>query len=199
MANLLGNHKRGLLFVVSAPAGTGKTTLVQMLNREFPEVVASISYTTRTPRTGEISGTHYHFVGLEEFEERVAAGEFLEHVQLYGTYYGTSGIWVEDQLSRGKHVILTIDTQGVRQLRGVIPTVSIFIAPPSREELRRRLLARKTESEEVIQRRLDWAEKELEAASEYDYRIVNDVLDIAYQTLRSVVIAEGCRVRTTEY
>lgn len=186
----------GVVFVVSAPTGTGKTTLVDRLVREFPNVVASVSYTTRAPRAGEIPGQHYHFVSSEDFRRRIAAGEFIEYVQLYDQYYGTSRQWVEERLKQGQHVILTIDTQGARLLRGLIDAVFIFIAPPSIEELRRRLLDRRTEPEAAIEKRLAWVEHEMNASSEYDYCFVNDSLDVAYQVLRSVVIAEAHRVRS---
>ena len=113
---LLGNAKRGLAFIVSAPAGTGKTTLVQMLTDEFPCVVANISYTTRQPRGDEVHGRDYHFLTVAEFEEKIVAGDFLEHVELYNNYYGTSRRWIESQLDAGKHVVLVIDTQGAALL-----------------------------------------------------------------------------------
>lgn len=195
MISLLGNRKRGLIFILSAPAGTGKTTLVQLLTRDFSSVVASISYTTRHPRPGEVDGIHYYFLTQEEFIKRMEAGEFLEHVKLYGDYYGTSKIWVEDQLAQGKHVILVIDTQGAALLKGKIEATSIFVAPPSIEELGRRLKARQTENEEVIERRLFWAKKEMAAQGKYDYLIINDDLSSAYQVLRSILIAEEHRIR----
>jgi guanylate kinase len=193
---LLGNLSEGLAFIVSAPAGTGKTTLVQMLVQEFPCVVASISCTTRSPRPGEIPDVDYHFLNEKEFQKRVAAHEFLEHAQLYGCYYGTSKETIEMQRKSGKHVILTIDTQGALQLKGKYKATYIFIHPPSLEELRRRLELRKTETPKTIEQRLAKASQELEASSEYDYQIVNDDLRTAYQVLRSIVIAkEHC----TEY
>lgn len=193
--SLLGDQKRGRVFILSAPAGTGKTTLVRMLTQEFPCVVASVSYTTRPPRPGEIEGIHYHFISDEEFRERMAAGEFLENVQLYGFYYGTSRAALEAQLSRGKHVILVIDTQGALALKGKVDAPLIFVAPPSMEELEKRLLSRKTEPEEVIARRLSWAQEEMLRKSHYDYCVVNDDLLTAYQVLRSILIAEEHRVR----
>lgn len=192
---LLGNLDKGLLFILSAPAGTGKTTLVQLLTRDFTCVVASISYTTRKPRPGEVDGIHYYFISKEEFIQRINAGEFLEHVELYGDYYGTSSVWVEEQLAQKKHVILVIDTQGAKLLKNKVDAVSIFVAPPSVEELERRLKLRKTESPEVIEKRLSWAKKELEAQSSYDYLIINDDLSHAYQALRSILIAEEHRIR----
>lgn len=187
--------KRGLLFILSAPAGTGKTTLMNMLAGEFSDAIASISYTTRKPRTGEIDGVHYFFISKEEFIARIEVDEFLEHVELYGDYYGTSGIWVENRRSEGKHVFLVIDTQGAKLLKGKMEVVTIFVAPPSIEVLERRLRLRKTESEEVIEKRLVWAKKELTAQKNYDYLIINDDLSIAYQALRSILIAEEHRIR----
>jgi len=197
-SKLLGNLKNGLIFVISAPAGTGKTTLVQMLAQEFPEITNSISCTTRKPRAGEVSGDHYHFLTREDFERRIAAGEFLEYVELYGNYYGTSKEKVNEQLKRGKHVILTIDTQGALQLRGKLAAAYIFIYPPSLDVLRKRLIQRQTETAEVIEERLTWAIKEMQAAALYDYNIVNDNLKIAYQTLLSIFIAEEHRVINIE-
>ncbi len=192
---LLGNLKRGLLFILSAPAGTGKTTLVEMLCDEFPCVVASVSCTTRLPRQGEKDGQHYQFLSLQEFERRIARDEFLEYVQLYGDYYGTCRLWVEAQLAHGKHVMLVIDTQGAKLLKGKLPLVTIFVAPPSLEELAKRLTQRRTESSENIDKRLQWAKHELDARGAYDYGIVNDDLATAYQALRSILIAEEHRVR----
>lgn len=194
MSKLLGNFDQGLAFVVSAPAGTGKTTLVQMLVNEFPCVVTSISYTTRKPRQGEVQGVHYHFITEEEFEQRIAANDFLEYVKLYGNYYGTSHSWVLEQQKKGKHVILVIDTQGGLLLKGKFPAKFIFIKPPSIDVLRQRLLSRNTETPEVIAERVAWAAKEMKEGNLYDYQIVNDDLNIAYQILKSIIIAEEHRI-----
>lgn len=191
---LLGNLDKGLALVLSAPAGTGKTTLVQMLVQEFTCVVESISYTTRPCRSGEVSGIHYHFVTNEEFEQKIANNDFLEYVKLYGYYYGTSQKEIEDQQKKGKHVILVIDTQGALQLMGKFNAKFIFLQPPSMEVLRERLKQRKTETAAVIEERLNWAQSEMEAVRYYDYRIINDDLATAYQVLRSIVIAEEHRV-----
>lgn len=196
MAKLLGNVKKGLVFVVSAPAGTGKTTLVHMLTQEFPCVVGSVSYTTRNQRPGEIAGVHYHFVSREEFESRIEKHEFLEFVQLYGDYYGTSKLTVQELQEQGKHVILVIDTQGALQLKTRFPAIFIFLRPPSMQILRERLAQRKTESSVMIEERLAIAKKEMEAMCHYDYCITNDDLSTAYQVLRSILIAEEHRVLT---
>lgn len=187
---LLGNLDEGLLFVLSAPAGTGKTTLVEMLTQEFLCVKESISCTTRAPRSGEVSGEHYYFLSEEEFAWRESTGDFLEHVDLFGSRYGTSKAVLHDLQHGGKHVMLTIDTQGALKLKEEIPMVLIFLRPPSLEELQRRLEHRRTETPESIEKRIAWAEKELALVGEYDYEIVNDDLETAYQVLRSILIAE---------
>lgn len=190
MSLALGYMDRGLAFVVSAPAGTGKTTLVKKLMAEFPEIIASLSYTTRKPRRQEEQGRDYTFVSNEEFDARAASGDFLEYVDLYGVKYGTSREWVENRLNQGKHVILVIDTQGMLQLKEKYPSISIFIRPPSIEELKRRLAQRGTETKEKMETRLEWAKTELTKANYYDYQVINDDLEIAYQVLRSIIIAE---------
>lgn len=195
MTSLLGEFKKGLIFVVSAPTGTGKTTLIQRLVSEFPEIVASISYTTRKPREGEVAGGHYHFITEAEFEDKIASNDFLEYVKLYGTYYGTSAQWLEEQLNLGKHVVLVIDTQGALQIKSHINGIFIFIHPPSLEVSRKRLSQRQTENSEMIEKRLEWSEKELAVAQKYDYQLVNDNLEVAYQVLRSIFIAESHRTR----
>lgn len=187
-------NKRGLLFILSAPAGTGKTTLVEMLVKEFPHVIQSVSFTTRAKRTNEKEGDHYHFITPAEFETKIAKHEFLEYVKLYDNYYGTSKIWVEEQLSQGKHVFLVIDTQGALQLMDSLSACFIFIQPPSLEILKQRLTHRNMDSEEAIAKRLSWAAKELEAAHYYQYLIINDRLEIAYDTLRSILIAEEHKI-----
>lgn len=196
MTALLQPCPKGLLFVVSAPAGTGKTTLVQRLIQEFsPAVLASVSYTTRQPRAGEKEGRDYYFVTKSEFEEKMTASDFLEYVKLYDDYYGTSQQWVFDQQNQGKHVILVIDTQGALLLKKRMPGVFIFISPPSLEILKERLMKRGTETGHKITQRLQWAEKELSQLHHYDYQVVNDDLETAYQALRSIVIAETHRIR----
>ncbi|MBN9379031.1 MAG: guanylate kinase [Chlamydiales bacterium 38-26] len=193
---MLNKMEKGLLFIVSAPAGTGKTTLVKKLTQEFPHVISSLSFTTREPRNGEADGIDYNFISKTDFEERVKRGDLLEFVELYGHYYGTSKKWVENQQAQGNHIVLVIDTQGGLLLKKKnVPAVFIFIEPPSLEELKRRLLARKTESLTVIEERLSCVVRELQQGAEYDYRIINDQLDVAYQVLKSIFIAEMHRIR----
>ena len=184
--------------MLSAPAGTGKSTLVTMLAEEFPSAVASVSFTTRAAREGEINTVHYNFISRDEFKEYIARGEFIEHVQLYGEYYGTSSAWITSRLQLGKDIFLVIDTQGARLLQAQqLPfgrVVYIFLLPPSLEELQRRLIARGTESPDKIHARLAIAEKEIEQMRFYDYCIVNDQLTHAYEGLRSIYMAEKHRV-----
>jgi guanylate kinase len=192
---LLGNLKKGLVFVVSAPAGTGKTTLVKMLVEEFPCVKASVSCTTRPPRIGEIPGVDYDFISEPEFERRVAEGD-LEYALVFDHYYGTSKKSVLREQERGRHVVLVIDTQGAMQIKKIFPAVYIFVRPPSMEELSKRLKNRRTEPVEKIKSRLEWAKREVEMAIYYDYQIINDDLQIAYQVLRGIVIAEEHRTES---
>ena len=148
--NSLKEKKKGKLFILSAPAGAGKTTLVKMVTKELSTTISSISYTTRAPRPGEINGKDYYFVSKQEFERQIQLADFLEHVKLFNHYYGTSKKWVNHHLDSGKSVILVIDTQGFFQLKEKIETISIFILPPSLQELRRRLETRGTEKPEMI-------------------------------------------------
>ncbi len=194
---LLGNLKKGLLFVISAPAGTGKSTLVQMLLREFPDAISeSCSSTTRRPRAGEVDEEHYQFLSKEEFEAKIQRDEFIEYANVFGNYYGTNKMQVDVLQASGKHVILVIDTQGAMKVKEKIEALFIFISPPNLDELKRRLFRRKTEDEKTIEYRLSWANKELGYAKEYDFNIVNDDLDVTYQILRSIIIAEEQRALT---
>lgn len=191
---LLGNLQKGHLFIISAPAGTGKTTLVKKLINEFPCVKSSVSFTTRLPRPREVNGIDYKFITRKEFEKKIEQGEFIEYVELYGDYYGTSKKYIETLQNEGNHVILVIDTQGGLKLKKLLKSTLIFIMPPSLEELSARLYKRKSESPEVIETRLKWAEIELEDAKYYDYAIVNDNLKTAYEALKSILIAEEHRI-----
>ena len=191
---LLGGLQRGHVFVISAPAGTGKTTLVRMLTDEFDCVVESVSFTTRKMRPGEIEGRDYYFVSEAEFQKMLQAGEFLEHATVFGNSYGTSKKTVEEQIRQGKHVALVIDTQGAESIRKMLKATFIFICPPNVEELKKRLHGRQSDTRESIETRLSWAEREMEAAKQYDYLIVNENLHLAYQILRSIFIAEEHKV-----
>jgi len=187
---ILGKLDKGILFIISAPAGTGKTTLVRLLLDEFPCVTESISCTTRPPRESEVPGKDYHFISEALFEEKIAAGEFLEYARVFGHYYGTSKEFVQNEQGKGKHVVMVIDTQGAQQVKRRIKAISIFVTPPNLEELRERLFKRKTETLEKIEERLSWAKKEMAMADEYNYQLVNDNLHHAYDILRSILIAE---------
>jgi len=190
-SQILGKHARGLLFVVSAPAGTGKSTLVNMLVSEFPSYIAeSRSCTTRSARLWETDERDYDFISIESFEEKINQGEFLEYAKVFGNYYGTRKETVEKLLASGKHVVLVIDTQGALKLKSQMEAIFIFISPPSFEELRRRLYQRRSESEEKIQERLLWAKQEIAMVPHYDYHIINDQLEITYEVFRSIFIAE---------
>jgi len=193
----LGTNGKGIPFIVSAPAGTGKTTLIEMLLKEFSCVVESLSYTTRAPRPQEKDGVDYRFVSEEQFQERIAAGEFIEYVQLFDHYYGTSKMWVQERLDAGDHVLLDIDVEGALRIKELkaLPVVMIFLTPPSLEELERRIRGRKTESEEMIQKRLARAKREMAVADQYDYVVVNDDIDVAYDVLRSILIAEEHKIK----
>ncbi len=185
------------LLVVSAPSGCGKTTLLKKVMTDLPGLVFSVSHTTREPRPGEEDGHDYHFVNREQFKEirdQQPSG-FLEWAEVHGNYYGTSRQDVEARLAEGLDVILDIDVQGAKQICRNEALVTIFIAPPSLFELKRRLRGRGTESEESLTVRLANAEKEMQAAGAYTYLIVNDQLDEAVRALEAVIIAERCRRR----
>ena len=186
-------QSRGVLIVLSGPSGVGKGTLNAKLFAEFGEQIAfSVSATTRAPREGEVDGTHYFFISRQEFENRIANNDFLEHAEFAGNCYGTPVSYVNSLLEQGKNVILEIDVQGAMQVRSRMPeSVSIFILPPSFEELENRLRGRGTETEEKILMRLGAARREMEYAPKYDYQIVNGGdLEAAYQQLRSVYLKE---------
>jgi len=187
----LGNHPVGKLFIISAPAGTGKTTLARMASCEFPCVVENVSYTTRLPRPGELEGVDYFFVSKPTFHDLIEKSEFLEHATVFGELYGTSRSQVEKQTQSGKHVLLVIDVQGAMKLKKMkVEATFIFVKPPSLVALKQRLMSRKTDSHESIEQRLAIAQSEMEYESEYDYQIVNDNLSSAYDVLRAILIAE---------
>ena len=185
----------GTLFVVSAPSGAGKTSLVGAVTELDSRLRVSISHTTRPMRPGEQDGVNYHFVSHDEFERMIGEGAFLEHAQVFDNYYGTSGRWVDEQLAQGYDVILEIDWQGAQQIRRLRPdAVSIFIAPPSRAALRERLTGRGQDSGEVIERRLREAAEECSHHAEYDYLIINDDFGEARDDLLAVFRAQRKRV-----
>jgi guanylate kinase len=185
---------RGRLFIVSAPSGTGKTTLVERLVQVVPELVLSRSFTSREPRPGEVDGVDYNFIRREQFDAMVAAGEFLEFAEVFGNYYGTSAGETERVLASGRDVVLVIDVQGARQvrLRG-FDSVGVFVLPPSYAVLERRLRHRSKDSEAAIQRRLEVARSEVGAVAEYDYVVINDEVDPAVGRLCCIVQAERAR------
>lgn len=182
--------KQGKLFILSGPAGSGKTTLIDRLHEEYKDIKKNISFTTRPKRESEQEGKDYFFVSDEEFKQREEEGDFLETVSLFGHRYGTSKKWVESQLSMGHHLFLVIDTHGAQVVRRLWRTPSIFLKPPSLEVLQERLVQRETEDPQELKQRLEMALHEIEQASHYDYIVVNDQLDVAFLVLKSIVIAE---------
>jgi guanylate kinase len=189
-------QRRGLLFIVSAPSGTGKTTLVERLVQLLPNLHLSRSYTSRGARSGEKDGVDYNFISRRRFEDMVQGGEFLEWADVFGNYYGTSAADCEAELARGRDVVLVIDVQGARQVRGRgIETVGIFVLPPSATILEQRLRGRSTDSEEQMARRLQVACREVGEFAQYEYVVINDELEAAADRLRSIVLAERARVK----
>lgn len=188
--------RRGLLFIVSAPSGAGKTTIVERLVRLTPGLRMSRSFTSRTARPGERDGHHYDFISRGEFEDRIARHAFLEWADVFGNYYGTSAEATEAALAAGEDLVLVIDVQGAKQvrLRGIENT-AIFVLPPSAAVLEQRLRGRSQDSEEQIRRRLDVARQEVTVYPEYDYVIVNDDLDSSLRCLQGIVLAERSRVK----
>lgn len=184
----------GILFIVSAPSGAGKTSLLRELVPADERLVVSVSHTTRAMRPGERDGQHYHFVSIEHFEQLVGEGAFLEHAPVFDNYYGTSEAAVREPLAQGLDVVLEIDWQGARQVRRRFPeAVSIFIAPPNIEALRERLSGRGQDSAEIVERRMVDARSELSHFPEYDYLVINDDFATALAELRCVVTAERLR------
>lgn len=188
-------HARGTLFVVAAPSGAGKSTLVNALLEREPGIKLSISHTTRAPRPGESEGSHYHFVSRDEFERMIAADQFFEHAEVHGDMKGTSLTAVAPLLDEGRDVLLEIDWQGARQVRKKVPDCQgIFILPPSRAELERRLRSRASDSAEAIERRLADSRTDIAHAGEFDFIVVNDVFDEALDRMQAIV--QAVRLRT---
>ena len=187
---------RGLLFIVSAPSGAGKTTLVERLVEQLPRLRMSRSYTSRTARQGETDGVDYNFVSRERFEAMAAAGEFLEWADVFGNLYGTRAADTDAMLTAGDDVVLVIDVQGARKVRARgLPTRAVFVMPPSFAALEQRLRGRSKDSESAIQRRLQVARDEVAAFAEYDFVVVNDELAAAVDRLRGIVVAERARLQ----
>jgi guanylate kinase len=186
--------KAGRLFVITAPSGAGKTSLIDALVRADPSLKLSISYTTRAPRPGEKDGVDYHFVDEPAFLGMQERGEFLESAEVHGYRYGTSKKVITEALARGEDLILEIDWQGARQVRGIYPEcVGIFILPPSIEELERRMRSRGQDADPVIRRRLDNARGEMEHAGEFHYAIINKDFDTARQELAAIIQKERAK------
>jgi guanylate kinase len=189
-------QERGNLFVIAAPSGAGKTSLVRALMQRMPQLQFSISYTTRKQRETEVDGRDYHFVSKQQFEAMIAASDFLEHAQVFDNFYGTSKSQVQKMLDAGQNVLLEIDWQGAQQIRKAAPDVaSIFILPPSRAELERRLRDRKTDSDEVIARRLRDSIADMSHWNEFDYVVINRDFDAAVDQLQQIVIGQGAHLR----
>lgn len=183
-----------VVYVISAPSGSGKSTLVRRVLDSDPKLTFSISYTTRAPRGTEKNGQNYHYVDRHSFEQMIANGEFLEHAEVFGNYYGTHRSYLDQAEAVGRDLVLDIDVQGASQLRKKIPdAVSIFILAPSREELEKRLRARSEDAHDVIERRLREAAEEIEHYDQYDYVLVNQEVEQSVMRLRSIIAAERMR------
>jgi guanylate kinase len=192
-----GGRMRGLLFVVSAPSGTGKTTVVERLVQIVPNLALSRSYTSRPARDGEADGVDYNFITRSRFEEMIATDAFLEWADVFGNLYGTGLADAEQVRASGRDLVLVIDVQGARQVRRrCAETVGVFVLPPSFEVLEQRLRGRSKDAEPDMQRRLHTARLEVAAFVEYDYVVVNDELDTCVNRLRAVVVAERARLRS---
>jgi guanylate kinase len=189
---------KGLLLVVSAPSGAGKSSLIDALLKADPQLRLSVSYTTRPPRPGEQNGREYHFVDEKTFMEMLTRGEFLESAQVHGHRYGTSQAVIRQALARGEDLVLEIDWQGAQQVRRLHPDcIGVFILPPSIAELERRMRARAQDSEDVIRRRLSVAEEEISHAPEFEYAIINSNFDEAKQDLQAIIRVERLKRRNS--
>ncbi|KAF0811981.1 Guanylate kinase [Andreprevotia sp. IGB-42] len=186
---------KGNVFVVTAPSGAGKTTLVAALLAADQNVQLSISFTTRAPRSGELDGKDYHFVGRPEFERMINSGELLEHAEVYGNYYGTSQVWINEVIENGRDILLEIDWQGAQQVRRLFPqSIGLFVLPPSVDVLETRLRNRGKDDEATIARRMSAAREEISHVDEFDYVIVNEHIDEAVRDIVSIVRAERLKL-----
>lgn len=192
----------GNLFVVSAPSGAGKTSLVQALLNINPQIDLSVSYTTRAPRPGESDGKDYHFVSRSDFSKMAERGEFLESAEVYGNLYGTSQTWISQETAKGRDILLEIDWQGAAQVRRLFPKcISIFILPPSLEALEQRLKGRAKDNEQVIAKRMAAVRDDVAHIAEFDYVIINDNLNEALRELNAVVLSArlGCATQLARH
>lgn len=179
---------KGKLYIIAAPSGAGKTSLVKAMVQSTPHVRVSVSHTTRRIRPGEQDGVNYHFTTVDRFQQMLGEGVFLEHAEVFGNYYGTSEHWVREQLNRGEDVILEIDWQGGQQVRKLMPdAVSVFILPPSLAALRERLIGRATDDMSIIERRMSQAVNEMTHYAEFDYLVINDEFDLALRDLQTII------------
>ena len=185
---------KGILYVISAPSGAGKTSICKEILQKFPGLHRSISYTTRSRREGEQDGVDYHFISADDFQEMVNKGSFVEWAQVHGNFYGTAKETIQKALSEGSDILLDVDFQGAEQLRqSGLDGIFIFILPPNMKELRKRLDFRNTDADPVIEQRMDNASEEIAQAVYFDYLVVNDVLDKAVDSVRSIIKAEAVR------
>ncbi len=190
---------KGTLYVVSAPSGAGKTSLVKAMLENDSDILVSVSHTTRDMRPGEVDGKDYNFVSMEQFNQMIETSAFLEFAEVFTNKYGTSQQWVEDKLAEGKDVILEIDWQGAQQIRRLMPDcLSIFILPPSREALQERLTNRGQDSDDVIALRMSEAVSEMSHYGEYDYLIINDQFETALKELHGVFLAQRMKIENQQ-
>jgi guanylate kinase len=189
------NKRQGIVFILSAPSGTGKTTVISGLLERFPEIDLSVSYTTRAPRAGEVPGRDYYFTSREKFLAMKAKGEFAESASVHDFFYGTPRRALDRSIAKGSDFFLDIDVQGARQIKRKFPkAVSIFLLPPSWNELKRRLGARATDNKDIIRRRLANARREIQNVIQYDYYIVNCDIEEAVRTLEAIILAERQKI-----
>jgi guanylate kinase len=188
-------NRQGHLYIISAPSGAGKTSLIKALLKSVDRLKVSVSHTTRPRRSNEVDGIDYHYISLEKYQQMLAEDDFLEHAQVFGNQYGTSKKAVEDLIHQGTDVILELDWQGARQIQKKMPkAISIFVLPPSLEALHQRLNNRAQDDENVIQKRMLEAKQEMSHYNEYQFLIINDDFDVAFNELRSLVTAERLRL-----
>jgi len=198
MDAILKRKKEGLIIVISAPSGVGKTTLCKRLLQALPFLTHSVSFTTRQPRKNEIEGIDYYFVSVEEFQKMIERKEFVEWTKVHGEFYGTSSVFLNKIIEGGKDAILEVDVKGGINIKEKYPQATlIFLLPPSWEELEKRLRARGTETNEKIKRRIKRAKKEIEYAVHYDYLVINDKINDALEDLFAIIRAERCRTTRT--